>query len=158
MNNIRNGICIAILAVGLASGCRTPTSSSPLIGTWHSVRIEGPDSDTLIEQTLSFSEDGSLALVDRTKFTCVPPNEPQWLTQAWATPYETRGTNIVTVLNVDFAYQTVQRQRDGNTAVLLHLTAKKGSNVWHRIYRKLEWTRGQQPSSGDVATRAAPEK
>lgn len=138
MNSIHHSICVALLAVALISGCVTATSYSPLIGTWRSIRIEGPDSETLIEQSLSFSEHGSLALVDRTKFSCVPTNNPQWLTQAWTTTYETRGTNTVRILNVDFTYQTEEKQGEEGAAVLLHLTARKGSNIWHRIYRKNE--------------------
>lgn len=159
MSIIQSCINVAILAASLASCCRTTVPSSPLIGTWQSVRIDGPDSDTVIEQTLSFSENGSLALVDRNKATCDPTNDARCVTRAWATPYETRGTDIVRVLDVDFTYQTQPAQRrDGSPVLLLHLTATTGSNVWQKTYRKLEWTGGRQHSVGDVADRITPEK
>ena len=159
MNSIQARIYAAILAVSLASCCRTTVPPSPLIGTWQSVRIDGPDSDTLIEQTLSFSENGSLALVDRNKVTCDPTNDARCVTRAWATPYETRGTDIVRVLDVDFTYQTQHAQRrDGSPVLLLHLTATKGSTVWQKSFRKLECTGEQQHSVGDVAERITPDK
>jgi hypothetical protein len=121
----------------IAAGCLAPTPGEGLLGTWHSVRLEGEGIDALAEQTLVFRPDGSVTRIDRVRLDSAPSNHPPWLTRVSSARYQPIPPDKVAIADVLCSYRVETRRVRNRDVTLLHLTVSDGTNVCTSTYGRL---------------------